>query len=308
MDLLMDTHQYRSLQTILVCFFLFSFAIGNLIVWRNIWQGSSFLIAFFDVGQGDSIFMKSPWGHTMLIDGGPDARVEEKLGRYLLPWEKHVDLVVLTHPDKDHIFGLIGVLKRFQVDTVLWTGVKRKTTGYAAWETQLAEEKKAGVDVVRALAPQKIFWTHNQTQYLKVLSPTKDYAGKVLDMSNESGIVMRLVVPNHAVLLTSDISKSTELELVASLPAGPLRHSVSEASEAGKVSLAADILKIAHHGSKNSSAPDFLQAVHPDIAIISSGVDNLYGHPHEETLAKLEQYDIQIRRTDQEGDIKFYLR
>ena len=294
----MDTHQYRSLQTILVCFFLFIFAIGNLIVWKNIWQGPSFLIAFFDVGQGDSIFMKSPWGHTMLIDGGPDARVEEKIAKYLLPWEKHVDLVVLTHPDKDHIFGLIGVLKRFTVDAVFWTGVKRKTTGYAAWEAQLAEEKKAGADVVQARAPQKIFWEHNQTQYLEVLSPTKDYAGRVLDMSNESGIVMRLVVPNHAVLLTSDIPKSTELELVASLPVG----------EAGKVSLAADILKIAHHGSKNSSAPDFLQAVHPDIAVISSGVDNLYGHPHEETLAKLEQYGIQIRRTDQEGDIKFYLR
>ena len=294
----MDTHQYRSLQTILVCFFLFIFAIGNLIVWKNIWQGSSFLIVFFDVGQGDSIFMKSPWGHTMLIDGGPDAQVEEKLAGYLLPWEKHIDLVVLTHPDKDHIFGLIGALKRFSVNTVLWTGVKRKTTGYAVWEARLAEEKKAGADVVLARVPQKIFWTHNQTQYLEVLSPAKDYAGKVLDMSNESGIVMRLAMPNHAVLLTSDIPKSTELELVTGLPAG----------KAGKVYLAADILKIAHHGSKNSSAQDFLQAVHPDIAVISSGADNSYGHPHPETLAKLEQYGIQIRRTDQEGDIRFYLR
>ncbi len=294
----MDTHQYRSLQTILVCFFLFIFAIGNLIVWSNIWQGPSFLIVFFDVGQGDSIFMKSPWGHTMLIDGGPDARVEEKIAKHLLPWVKHVDLMVLTHPDKDHIFGLIGALKRFSVDTILWTGVKRKTTEYAAWEARLAEETKAGADVVQARAPQKIFWTRNQTQYLEVLSPVKDYAGKVLDMSNESGIVMRLAMPNHAVLLTSDIPKSTELELVASLPAG----------EARKVSLAADILKIAHHGSKNSSAPDFLQAVHPDIAVISSGAKNLYGHPHQETLAKLEQYGIRIMRTDQEGDIKFYLR
>ncbi len=282
----MDTHQYRSLQTILVCFFLFVLFMGNLILWRDIWQGPSFLVIFFDVAQGDSIFMRSPWGHTVLIDGGPDTQVEEKVGKLLLPWAKHIDLVILSHPDKDHVFGLIGVLKRFKVDTVYWTGVRRKTAEYAAWERQLA-----GQNVVLARAPQRILWTRNQSQHLDILSPVQDYAGRMMDMSNESGVVARLVVPRHSVLLTADIPKSTELDLVGQ-----------------GVTLASDILKVAHHGSKNSSAPDFLQAVHPGVAIISSGEDNPYGHPHKETLAKLEQYGIQIRRTDQEGDIRFYLR
>lgn len=282
----MDTHQYRSLQTILVCIFLFVLFIGNLILWRDIWQGPAFLVAFFDVGQGDSIFMKSPWGHTVLIDGGPDTRVEEKVGKLLLPWAKHIDLVILSHPDKDHVFGLIGVLKRFKVDIVYWTGVRRKTAEYAAWEQQLA-----GQNVVLARAPQRILWARNQSQHLDILSPVQDYAGRLMDMSNESGVVARLVVPRHSVLLTADIPRSTELELV----------------ESGAL-LASDILKVTHHGSKNSSAPDFLQAVHPEVAVISSGEDNTYGHPHKETLAKLEQYGIQIRRTDQEGDIRFYLR
>lgn len=282
----MDTHQYRSLQTILVCIFLFALAMGNLILWRDIWQGPSFLVVFFDVGQGDSIFMRSPWGHTVLIDGGPDTRVEEKVGKLLLPWDKHIDLVILSHPDKDHVFGLIGALKRFKVDTAYQTGVRRNTREFAAWERQLA-----GQNVVLARAPQRILWTRNQSQYLDILSPAQDYAGRLMDMSNESGIVARLAIPRHSVLLTADIPRSTELELV----------------ESG-VSLAADILKVAHHGSKNSSAPDFLQAVNPDVAVISSGENNPYGHPHKETLAKLQQYGIQIRRTDQEGDIRFYLR
>ncbi|MDO8655477.1 MAG: MBL fold metallo-hydrolase [bacterium] len=259
---------------------------GNLIVWRDIWQGPSFLVVFFDIGQGDSIFMRSPWGHTILIDGGPDTQVEEKIGKLLLPWAKHIDLVVLSHPDKDHVFGLIGVLKRFKVDTLYWTGVRRNTREYMAWEQQLA-----GQNIVLARAPQQISWTQNQSQYLDILSPVQDYAGKLMDLSNESGIVARLVLPRHSVLLTADIPKLTELELV----------------ESG-VLLASDILKVAHHGSKNSSAPAFLQAVHPEVAVISSGKDNTYGHPHQETLAKLEQYGIQIRRTDQEGDIRFYLR
>ncbi|MBI4122800.1 MAG: MBL fold metallo-hydrolase [Parcubacteria group bacterium] len=282
----MDTHQYRSLQTILVCFFLFALSIGNLIVWRDIWQGPSFLIAFFDVKQGDSIFMRSPWGHTVLIDGGPDTQVQEKVGRMLLPWEKRIDLVILSHPDKDHIFGLIGILQRFQADTVYWTGVRRKTAEYAAWELELAEH-----NVVLARAPQRISWTQNQSQHLDILSPVQDYAGRMMDMSNESGIVARLVLPKHSILLTADIPASVEMDLV----------------KIG-AQLASDILKVAHHGSKNSSASGFLQAVGPSVAIISSGKENTYGHPHQETLAKLEQYGIQIRRTDQEGDIRFYLR
>lgn len=282
----METHQYRSLQTILVCFFLFVLATGNLMVWQDIWQGPSFLLVFFDVGQGDSIFMKSPWGHTVLIDGGPDIQVEEHLAKQLFPWDKHIDLMILTHPDKDHVFGLIGVLKRFKVDTVYQTGVRRKTAEYAAWERQLA-----GQNVVLARARQQIHWTKSQSQHLDILSPAQDYAGRLMDMSNESGIVARLVLPQYSALLTTDIPKSVERELV----------------ESG-ASLAVDILKVAHHGSKNSTALEFLRAVHPDIAVISSGEDNPYGHPHKETLAKLQQYGIQIRRTDREGTIAFYLK
>ena len=284
----METRQHRDIRTILACLFIFALFMANVILWRDIWQGSKFLIVFFDIGQGDSIFMKTPWGHTILVDGGPDMRVGEKLGRYLSVWDRKIDLMVLTHPEKDHMFGLIGILKHVRVDTVFWTGVRRSTRGYRAFEAQLQEEKRAGTKVVLAKAPQKIFWTRGQAEYFDVISPTKEYAGKFLDLSNESGIVARLVLPGHSVLLTADIPSSVEMELVKS-----------------GAPLASEVLKVAHHGSRNSSAPEFLQAVGPSVAVISSGKDNTYGHPHQETLAKLQQYGIQIRRTDEEGDIKF---
>jgi len=284
----MEAHQYRDVRTTLVCFFFFALFIGNVIVWQDIWQGPLYLLTFFDVGQGDAVFLKTPWGHKILIDGGPDRRVEEKLGRRLLPWDKTIDLVILTHPDHDHVAGLIGVLNHFRVAAVLWTGVRRTTLEYGAWQEVLKKERSF---ITIAQARQRIFWQNQGPHSLDIVWPVGSHEGKVVDVSNESSIVGRIALSQHTALLTGDIPGEVERGLVQ-----------------GAALLASDILKVAHHGSKYSSTDGFIERAAPQVAVISVGADNSYGHPAKETLAKLARHGIQIRRTDTEGDISFLLK
>lgn len=238
-------------------------------------------VNFFDIGQGDAIFIETPKRYQILIDGGPDSSILEKLGKEMPFWDRTIDLVVLTHPEHDHISGLIEVLKRYKVDFILWTGILRNTGEYEEWKRLIEEEI---VQVKIAKTDQKIFFPET---FLDVLYPFEDLEGKDFKNTNNTSIVIRLVFNNHSFIFTGDLYKSAERKLI----------------DRG-LYLDSNVLKVGHHGSKTSSCEEFLEKVKPEIAVISAGKENPYNHPHPEVLEVLDKYDITVLRTDIDGDIK----
>ena len=238
-------------------------------------------VNFFNIGQGDAIFINTPKGNQILIDGGKDTAILEKLAKEMPFWDKSIDLVILTHPEHDHLGGLIEVLKRYRVENILWSGVSRDTAEYKEWE-RLIEEEKAKISIAKF--GQKI--TSGKT-FLEIFYPFENLSGKKIEDSNNTSIVTKLVFGKSSFFFTGDIYRSIEKEL---LNRG--------------VDLNSDVLKIAHHGSETSSATDFIQTLSPDIAVISVGKNNPYGHPHQEVLDTLKKFAIKVLRTDLDGDIE----
>lgn len=259
-------------------------------LWGEVARAGSFEITFFDVGQGDAAFILTPRGRQIVIDGGPDATILKKLARKIPFWDRSIDMVVLSHPAQDHVAGLLDVLQKYRVKTILWTGIQKDTKIFHAWEKAIAEEQREGANVIFASGSRSISLGKGSCpQRLDILSPQENIAGTLVEGDdNDTSLVARLSSCLHSVLFTGDLTQKGESMLLAE-----------------NVSLDSDILKAGHHGSRTSSSDEFIRAVSPNIAVISSAKGNRYGHPHEETLATLEQYGIEIRRTDEEGDISF---
>ena len=266
----------------------------NYLAWFVVWEISRpilFEVVFFDVGQGDSALIKTPQGHQILIDGGPDARVLEKLGQEMPFWDKTLDLVILSHPEQDHMAGLLAVLENYKVSYILWTGVERDTALFKEWQKALVKEQAQDGAVVKlASAGQKIIISPKSQ--IEILYPFENMAGRIMKDSNSSSIVCRLVHNKTSFLFTGDIGQSGEKALLS-------REDIF---------LSARVLKVAHHGSKYSTSEDFLAAVSPAYAVISAGRDNSYGHPHPDVLARLAKFAITVLRTDHGGDIRFKLK
>lgn len=236
-------------------------------------------IYFFDVGQGDSIFIETPNGNQVLIDGGPDNSVVHKLSKVMPFWDRTIDLVILTHPDADHLTGLIEVLKRYKVKAVMESGIECGKPDCLVWEG--VKKKERAVNFSAKLG-QKIVFDENIE--ILVLHPFEYLAGQKVSKANNSSIVAKLVYGGYSFLLAGDIEEQIERKLVL----------------AG-IDIDSDYLKVAHHGSKTSSADSFLDVVSPLLAFISSG--NRYGHPHKEVTERLENKGIKYYRTDTYGDI-----
>jgi len=243
-------------------------------------------VNFFDVGQGDAIFIQTPDRHQILIDGGPNSIILEKLAKEMPFWDRTIDLIIVSHPEKDHISGLLDVLKRYEVENILWTGIVRDSSEFKEWQRLLREE---GANIIISQSGQRIIFPDNDKEETKIdiLYPVEDLEGKEMEDSNETSIVSKLIFGNKSFLFTGDISKTTEKKLLEK-----------------ETNLKSDVLKIAHHGSKNSSSDEFIGKVLPEMAVIEVGKDNSYGHPSEETLAVLKKYGISILRTDINKDIK----
>lgn len=241
-------------------------------------------VIFFDIGQGDAIFIETPKGQQILIDGGPDSTILEKLSREMPFYDRTLDLIILTHPEQDHLAGLLEVLKSYKIDNILWTGIIRETAEWQEW-ISLIEEEGAKVKIARA--NQRVILQENPPVFIEILYPFESLEGQKFKNSNDTSIVASLVFADNSFLFTGDITRKVELKLVNQ-----------------EACLDAEVLKVAHHGSKTSSSQEFLERVRPKIAIIQAGNDNRYGHPHPEVLANLKKFDIEILRTDQDGDIK----
>jgi competence protein ComEC len=237
-------------------------------------------VHFFDVGQGDAIFIETPQNHQILIDGGPSPVILEKLGDKMPFYDRTIDLVILTHPDHDHIRGLIEVLRKYKIENILWTGVRKDIGEFQEWK-DLIEKETANIFIAKA--GQRI---KASKLILHVLHPFENLENKELKNANNTSIITRAIYNQNSFLFTGDISKSIEKELVEK-----------------EIEINSDILKVAHHGSKSSSSDEFLAGVLPEVAIIQVGENN-YGHPHSEVLERLENFGISVLRTDKVGDIK----
>jgi competence protein ComEC len=231
----------------------------------------------FDIGQGDAIFIRTPDRFNILIDGGPDNTVVYKLGQYLPFYDREIDLMISTHPHADHIVGLIEVLERYKVKKILATGVLYSSPDYLAW---LAKISKKNIPIEIADQPGIIFL--GSEVKLDILFPDQSFLNKKVKNLNNTSIVAKLTYGPNSVLLTGDFE--------------------DEESLIAKIDLDAKILKVGHHGSDTANDLEFLKAVKPDLAIISCGENNRFGHPHQETLENLERLGIEILRTDLEGD------
>jgi len=263
----------------------------NVLAWLVVYdlsQPQFFEVTFFDIGQGDAIFIETLQKHQILIDGGPDSTILERLNEEIPFWDRTIDLIILTHPEHDHYGGLIMVLERYKVKNILWTGVLRDTAEYGEWKEVLEREN---ANVIIAKSGQRINWLKSDTdQYMEVLFPFESFKDEIVKDINNTSVIAKLIFGENSFLFTGDAYKSVERELVNR-----------------GLNVDSDILKVGHHGSKTSSDEDFIKEVSPDVAVISCGKDNPYGHPHPETLETLEKYGINILRTDLIGNIKFIL-
>ncbi|GAB4539840.1 MAG: DNA internalization-related competence protein ComEC/Rec2 [Anaerolineae bacterium] len=238
-------------------------------------------VAFLDVGQGDAILITTPHGQQMLIDGGPSAAVTLwQMGRHIPFWDRSLDLVVNTHPEADHLTGLPEVLRRYRVDQVILPDVGNDTSLYAAWQTALAAE---GAMLTPAQAGMRL--SSGDGVWVEVLHPGL-VSGS--DRLNDHSVVLRVGLGRVSFLLPGDIEADMERKLAGE-----------------SVSLGATVLKAPHHGSNTSSCEPFLAAVDPQVAVVSVGADNTFGHPSPEVLARYAGHNIPVLRTDELGSIEF---
>ena len=241
-------------------------------------------VSFLDVGQGDSILIQSPDGHKALVDGGANATAALRgLGQELSFFDRTIDLVVSTHPDADHIGGLSSVLKRYKVLSVLETTNGKDTPATEAFATAI---KDTNVPVTFADVGQVI--TLGNEVRLRVLSPAGDETNWE---SNMASIVIRVEYGSTSVMLTGDAPIEIEDYLVDTY----LQY------------LKSNILKLGHHGSKTSSSEKWLDAVHPEYAVVSAGIGNKYGHPHQSVMQAVFARNIQSSHTGTDGTVTFYL-
>jgi competence protein ComEC len=259
------------------------------------WSAGKLELTVLDVGQGDSLFVVSPHGRTLLIDGGgafggfPGREEhngidpgEEAVSPYL--WSRgfqKLDIVALTHAHQDHIGGLTAILENFRVGT-LWIGREVESAALANLE-KIAREKK--IAIVHEIRGDVFSWDGVETQLLwPEIAPTEIGPAP----RNNDSLVLRLKYGERSMMLPGDAEKQTESSIL---------------SDNGEEALHADVLKVGHHGSKNSTMPGFLAAVHPNVAVISAGEDNTYGHPNPELLERLTDAGVRILRTDRDGAV-----
>lgn len=242
-------------------------------------------VYFLDVGQGDAILIRTPRGRQVLIDGGPDRTVLRRLGEVMPFYDRTIDLIIATHPDADHLAGLVEVLKKYKVDYILETGMQCETTLCAEW-TRVKSQEKA-VTSYGNLGEEMII--EDGLKFL-ILNPFFELYDQKVSARNNGALVLKFLYGRQSVLLTADIEALIENKMLVS-----------------GVDLQANFLKIAHHGSKTSSQEVFLQAVSPQIAFIQVGENNRYGHPTLEVLNRLEKFHIPYYRTDIDGTIELVL-
>ena len=256
------------------------------------WPDRQFHLVVCDVGQGDAILL-THGSSQVLIDGGPGNKVMGCLSNHLPFWDREIELIVATHPDKDHITGLIDVIERYRVTMFISINQLNKTTVFEnlraeVWQNQLpvhiarkGDRIMVGQIKLKVLSPEKSDNKHLVWQ--NKLETEKD---EQIEGSNDQSVVLRANYGQFDVLLTGDIGASVEKKL-------------TEEQDLSGI----EVLKVSHHGSKYGTSQELLAAVKPKLAVIGVG-KNQWGHPAKEVLERLAKFKIPVLRTDLEGDIE----
>ncbi len=262
---------------------LLSLAVAVVLVWtaNSSLPDGRLRVSLLDVGQGEAIFIQTPGGRQVLVDGGQDPRLLLRaLGERMPFWDRSLDLVVLTHPHEDHLAGLVEVIRRYRVDVVLDSAYTQESSVAAAWRAAVERE---GATTFQASQGQVVTLEEGIT--LEVLNPPQPLMGGTLSDVNNNSTVLRLRYGRVSFLLTGDLELEGELSLL----------------DRG-VDVRSTVLKVAHHGSGTSSSVEFLLEVRPDLMLVSVATDNL----HEEVMARLADSvgdPARVLTTGQLGDI-----
>ncbi|MFD2760148.1 ComEC/Rec2 family competence protein [Lentibacillus juripiscarius] len=238
-------------------------------------QQSDLDVHFINVGQGDSMLIQTPSGKNILIDGG-----RPKAGKKVVKFLKEqnvnkIDLMIATHPDIDHIGGLIQVMKTFEVKRILDTGKMNSTRTYARYVSQIIKQQ-IPIDIAERNDLIKL----DPKLKVRILNTNKGTKS-----TNKSSIVMKVTFKELDFLLMSDVEKEQEKKLMK------------------KYSLDSEIMKVAHHGSHTSTSLEFLKEVIPEAAILTYGKNNKFGHPVDRVMENLRKVDTAIYPTATFGDI-----
>ena len=236
-------------------------------------------IHIIDVGQGDSILIKTPSNKKILIDGGTEES-EHIIKSYLKREKvKSLDLIIATHPDSDHIGGLDYIIKNFNVEKFY---MPKQSTNSTSYKNLLNACNSKSLDIKYLQKGDKI----NIDEFIDIFVLSPSY---IQSENNLNSIVFNLTYKNKSFLFTGDCEEQNEIEIMNSFNLSSI-----------------DFLKVAHHGSSSSSSNKFIEETSPDVAVISCGYKNQYGHPHQSTLDILDKNNILTYRTDLNGDLVFY--
>lgn len=244
-------------------------------------------IVVCDVGQGDGIFIRTPKGADILIDGGPDDKILSCLSSHMPFWDRTLEVVILTHPDADHSTGLVDVIERYNMMNFLTEKVPGKTKIFQKLKDLLAEKEETAKylyqgDVIREgdFLSFSMLWPTN----VAVEISEQNISKKDIKF-NELSVIILLKYENLKVLFTGDAGVGVMEQI---------------ASEAGDI----DVLKVPHHGSKTGMSEAFLAITKPELALISVGTGNKYGHPTRFSLDQLKNAGVKTLRTDIDGEVE----
>ncbi|HBB03065.1 MAG: beta-lactamase [Candidatus Peregrinibacteria bacterium GW2011_GWF2_38_29] len=238
-------------------------------------------IYFLDVGQGDCILIKSPENKTILIDAGPGSSAVKLIGKTLGHLNRKIDLMILSHPHKDHFEGMLEVVKRYEIGKIL---LPNASSADPLYSTLLNEIKSRKIET--AFVPQNSDIDFGAGVFMDFLYSDSTISDK--KSANESSVIFRLLYGKTSIIFTGD---------------APIEEEYS-ALKLNK-DFSADLIKIGHHGSKYSTSEEFLYEINSIYAAIQSGAKNRFGHPHKEALDRLEKRNVQIFRNDFSGTLEF---
>ncbi len=237
-------------------------------------------VDFLDIGQGDSSLIKLPEGQLIVIDGGPDNLVLKRLGENLSFYKRHIDYLILSHYHNDHVTGLLEIINRYQVGTLIYS-VDSPLSSTLVSLLKLAKRRQLKIEALSAEA--KIIYS--DACFLNLINPS------ILNIKFD---------PNNSILVRLDCAQKTFLF------AGDDNAAVEQAVLRSKWKLRADVFKSSHHGSKTANTKLFLQAIKPQLMSISVGKNNKFGHPSPEVVDRAVKLGIKVLRTDQVGTIKVF--
>ena len=292
-----------------VGYFITGISTGLILLFTFLWTlpDGKLHIVFCDVGQGDGAYIRFPDGRDMVVDGGPNDKIIECLSKHMPFWDRKIDLVFMTHPQKDHMQGLISVFERYTVDYFVRSDIDNTTEGYKKLEDVVGQRRipvrfmTGGKEITVGSTRLDMLWpseeqiakaqefkrSHLADSQGEILQGKEIVLGATVGDLNDYSLVFRLRYGTFDVVFTGDADQHVENQYVG--------KKLSDDT--------IEVLKVPHHGSKTGMTDAFIEWVKPALAVISVG-KNSYGHPSDKALTQLAAVNAKVLRTDQKGDIE----